>query len=99
MFVAGRCVGCVWRPGLYVECGRYRVMSPRDYLIMLFSVISCSSVVSRLSIACVSLMASDLLIVAIFVRMCWRCVVSLGLSLMYMYRFLAVLESCIYIRR
>ena len=44
------------------------------------------------------LMASDLLIVAILVRMCWRCVVSLGLSLIYMYRFLAVLESCTYIR-
>ena len=57
-----------------------------------------SGVVSRLSSACVILMASDLLIVAILVRMCWRCVMSLGLSLMYMYRFLAVLESCTYIR-
>ena len=52
---------------------------------------------SRVSRACVNLMASDLLIVAILVRMCWRCVVSLGLSLMYMYRFLAVFESCTYI--
>ena len=61
-------------------------------------VVRLSGVGSRSSKACVILMASDLLIAAILVLMCWRCVVSLGLSLMYMYRFLAKLESCTYIR-
>ena len=57
-----------------------------------------SGVVLRVSNACVSLMVRDLLTVAILVRMCWRCVVSFGLSLMYMYKFLVVLESWTYIR-
>ena len=43
-------------------------------------------------------MARDLLMVDIFDRMCWRWVVSAGLSRVYMYRFLAVLESWTYIR-
>ena len=43
-------------------------------------------------------MARDLLMVDIFDRMCWRWVVSAGLSRVYMYKFLAVLESCTYMR-